>query len=774
MSDAEQQRREAQASGYRDHREVPIPPQSGFRATASDLPRLMGSLGEIFRWNRNSTQPLSAPLRRGHLRLAGHLLRRDQVVAGSERKFRALLESAPDAIVIVDGRGQVRLVNGLTEKRFGWVREEIVGRNISTLFPDRFRAPQRDHLKNYLRSAGTGPMSSTFEMFGLRKDGSEFPVEISLGPLQTGAGLLVSAVIRDISARRRAEIALREAEERFRTAFEEAPVGMALAALDGRLVQVNRAMCEITGHSREQLEATTFASFTHPDDAQDDVSEMRRLVAGESSRYRAERRYLHSDGHPVPVDLSVAVIRDGEGTPEHLLAQVHDITERKRFEGQLQYLVDHDALTGMFNRRRFEQELRRELARAGPYNTGGALLAIDLDHFKYVNDTLGHTVGDDLITRTGRLFRGRLRGTDIIARLGGDEFAVILPGADEPEAALVADNLLNVLRTAGRLQSGPDRPKRVTASIGIALFGNGSSSSEELLVEADIAMYEAKESGRDRYEIYDTDENQEGRMQARLKWVDRIRDALEDDSFVLHAQPILSLNGDDVPRHELLIRMIGEGNDLIPPGTFLYIGERFDLIQEIDRWVLAQAIALLARAKRAGQPIHLEVNLSAKSVTDPRLSHYVAEQLDAAGIDGSGLCVEVTETAAIVNVDVAKQFAHTLGELGCEFALDDFGAGFASFYYLKHMAFDYVKIDGEFIRHLPTSRINQLVVQSVVDIARGLGKRTIAEFVGDEETLSLLRRYGVDYAQGFHVAKPQSLDELDLMTAVPAPPAVAG
>jgi diguanylate cyclase (GGDEF)-like protein/PAS domain S-box-containing protein len=566
-------------------------------------------------------------------------------------------------------------------------------------------------------------------------------------------------------------VALREAEERFRTAFEEAPVGMALASLDGRLLQVNRAMCEITGHSREQLEATTFGSITHPDDAAHDRGEMQRLVAGESSNYRAERRYLHAAGHPVPVDLSVAVIRDAGGAPTHFLAQVHDITERKRFEGQLQYLVDHDALTGMFNRRRFEQELSRELARSERYQAGGALLAIDLDHFKYVNDTLGHSVGDELITRTGSLFRARLRATDIIARLGGDEFAVILPGADRKEAELVADKLLGVLRSAGPLESGADTPKRVTASIGVALFGSSRSTSEELLVEADIAMYEAKESGRDRFEVYDFEQNRQGRMQARLTWVDRIREALEQDRFVLHAQPILSLNGDQVPRHELLIRMIGEGDDLIPPGTFLYIGERFDLIQEIDGWVLRRAIALLARAKHAGSPLHLEVNLSAKSVTDPTLAGFVAEQLDAAGIDGHGLCVEVTETAAIVNVDRAKEFAHTLGELGCEFALDDFGAGFASFYYLKHMAFDYVKIDGEFIRHLPSSRVNQLVVKSVVDIARGLAKRTIAEFVGDEETLALLRRYGVDYAQGFHIAKPQSLEQLDLTEPVLAPPA---
>jgi diguanylate cyclase (GGDEF)-like protein len=395
------------------------------------------------------------------------------------------------------------------------------------------------------------------------------------------------------------------------------------------------------------------------------------------------------------------------------------------------------------------------------------VLAIDLDHFKYVNDTHGHSVGDELIARVGGIFRQRLRATDIIARIGGDEFSVILPGADAQEAALVAQSLLDALREEGRAATAPDRPRWVTASIGIAPFCRDSASGEEVHVEADIAMYDAKEAGRDRFEIYDSAHARQEQMQARLTWADRIRAALAEDRFVLNAQPIVSLKDDPIPRHELLIRMLGEGDDLIPPGTFLYIAERFDLIQLIDRWVLRRAIALLAAQKRAGKELNLAVNLSAKSLADPELPEFVAETLRDAGIDGRGLCVEITETAAIVNLDRAKRISQLPAGLGCEVALDDFGAGFASFYYLKHMEFDYVKIDGEFIRDLADSHVNQLVVKSVVDIARGLGKRTIAECVGDEESVELLKRYGVDYAQGFYLAKPQSLGALDL-TALPA------
>ena len=721
----------------------------------------MATVGEIFRWISIHLGLLQSAVVRRYRRLIARILRSDPVVAGSERKFRSLLEAAPDAVVIVDWHGHVKLINAQAERLFGASRKEIFGQNLTDLMPARMRGPHREHFKRFLADPQPRPMGSGADLYALRKDGVEVPVEISLGPLATDEGLLVFAAIRDISARKQAEAALREVEERFRTAFDEAPVGMALASLDGRLQQVNRALCEMTGYARAELEATTLEAIIHPDDVDADRDARERLAGGDGTRYRAERRYVHASGQIVPVEASVAVVHGAAGDASHFLAQVYDMTERKHFEGQLRYLADHDPLTAMFNRRRFEHELERELMRAQRHGTIGAVLVIDIDHFKYVNDSLGHSAGDQLIARVGGIFQARLRATDVIARLGGDEFAVILPATDRSGAMLVADNLLAALRADDQMTNTAG-PRRVTASIGIAPFGDGPVSSDDLLVEADIAMYDAKEAGRDRAALYSAAEGRQVQMHSRLTWADRIRDALERDSFVLYAQPILSLQDDAVPRHELLLRMRSEAGELIPPGTFLYVAERFDLIQPIDRWVLCRAIELLAEAKHAGKELHLEVNLSAKSLTDLSLPEFVAGQLASHAIDGHGLCVEITETAAIVNLDQAKRFAHDLGELGCEFALDDFGAGFASFYYLKHMAFDFVKIDGEFIRGLPGSHVNQLVVQSVVELARGLGKRTIAEFVDGEDTLELLRRYRVDYAQGFYIAEPAAIETLDL------------
>ena len=681
----------------------------------------------------------------------------DRALEEAESRFANAFEEAPIGMALVGLDGSFMRVNRALPEIVGHDPEDLLALTFQDItHPDDLEADLE-----LVRQVIAGERRSyQMEKRYLRADGEQAWVLLSVSLVrgENDEPLYFVSQIEDITERRRSEDALREAEDRFRSAFEEAPIGMAMTAVDGRFLRVNRALCEITGYSRDQLEATTFRSITHSDDVARNERGMAEVLAGDVSHYRTEKRYLHADGHVVPVDLSSTVVRDADGQAIHLLTQVQDITERKRFEGQLQYLADHDSLTGLFNRRRFEEELTRELASAERYDGRVAVLAIDLDEFKYINDSLGHSVGDELIAMVGTALGARLRRTDVLARLGGDEFAVILPRIDERAALEVAANLLEAVSEVDLAGLGGRGGGKVSASVGVALFdGSSRLTAEELLVEADIAMYDAKEAGRARAVIYDETEDRQERMLARMTWADRIRDALATDGFVMHAQPVMSLKGDTVPRSELLLRMLGENGDLIPPGSFLYIAERFDLIQEIDRWVVSQAVEILASEQAAGREIVLCVNLSAKSVTDPVLPGHIAAELAAHGADGRGLCFEVTETAAVVNIERARSFARTLGGLGCEFALDDFGAGFASFYYLKHLAFDLLKIDGEFVTDLTTSLTNQLVVKSVVDIARGLGKRTIAEFVEDAETLEMLRGMGVDFAQGFYVAKPGPL-----------------
>jgi EAL domain-containing protein (putative c-di-GMP-specific phosphodiesterase class I) len=300
----------------------------------------------------------------------------------------------------------------------------------------------------------------------------------------------------------------------------------------------------------------------------------------------------------------------------------------------------------------------------------------------------------------------------------------------------------------------------VTASLGLALFDSPDKlTGEDVLVNADLAMYDAKESGRDQLASYDAPERPETRIEARISWADMIRDALAEDAFVLHAQPIVDLATGEATQYELLLRMRGSDGELIPPSAFLPVAERFDLMAAIDRWVVTRAIRMVGAELRAGRRLVVEVNISGRSAGDPELLELIERELTANEVCPSQIIFEITETIAVSNIPRAQHFAARLADLGCRFALDDFGAGFGSFYYLKHLPFDYLKIDGEFVRHSAADPTDQLVIQAVVDIARGLGKRTVAEHVGDSETAALLQRMGVDHAQGFHLGEPAPLGD---------------
>ncbi len=444
------------------------------------------------------------------------------------------------------------------------------------------------------------------------------------------------------------------------------------------------------------------------------------------------------------------------------MTQVQDISERKEMARRLEYVVDHDFLTGLFNRRHFEQELSKETARAVRYGAPGAVLLIDLDNFKEVNDTFGHRAGDDVLKGVAGLLRQRLRHTDVVARLGGDEFAVLLTETAADQVRSVAEEVVKAVGRETAVMA--DRTIRITASVGVAMFEG--LTDVEVLACADLAMYEAKEVGRNRYEVYRPAEGGGEPGPTRPAGAGRLRQALEEDRLLLYCQPILDLGSNVIRQYELLLRLPdGEGGEPLLPSTFLYHAERSGLIQAIDAWVVRQAIALIADHARAGHALALNVNLSGKSIGDRKLAALIESELAESGIDPTQLTFELTETAAISNIEEARAFAVRLRARGCRFALDDFGVGFGSFFYLKSFPFDVLKIDGDFIRDLGTSPLNQLVVSAIVGIARGMGKQTVAEFVGDEAAAQLLRTMGVDHAQGYHVGIPRPVAEV-LRTAL--------
>jgi diguanylate cyclase (GGDEF)-like protein/PAS domain S-box-containing protein len=521
---------------------------------------------------------------------------------------------------------------------------------------------------------------------------------------------------------------------------------------EGTILSWNRAAERLYGYSAEEAIGRDSEILVPPHRAGEELQLLRQVFSGASiDRLETERR--RKDGELIAVSMMMSPVCDATGRVVAAAAIARDITERRRYEERLRYLADYDQLTGLYNRRRFTEEVKHELARSGRYHAAGAVLSVDLDNFKSTNDAAGHAAGDAVLTAVARVLERRLRESDVVARLGGDEFAVLLPEVGVADARRAAQDLLDAIDNCRPMFGG--RSFRVTASIGVAVFESDDATADELLVNADLAMYAAKAQGRDRVVVYTPSEGRRARASAKLTWAERIREALDrEDGFVLHMQPILDLSTDEISHGELLLRMRDEYGNLIGPDAFLPAAERFGLIHSIDRWVVRQAIQMIAGAQR--RPVlPVSVNVSGDSVVgDPHLLEMIEQELKYASVDPKMLIFEVTETAAIGNMPEATRFARRLNELGSSLALDDFGTGFGSFYYLKHLPVQYLKLDGEFIQNLPRSKVDEHMVSAIVGMAQGLGIKTVAESVSDEETIQLLRSHGVDYAQGFHVGPP--------------------
>lgn len=409
-------------------------------------------------------------------------------------------------------------------------------------------------------------------------------------------------------------------------------------------------------------------------------------------------------------------------------------------------LANWDSLTSLVNRRHFQERLQLELLNAKRTRVGGAVLYLDLNGFKQVNDRMGHAAGDRLLERVAQILVMHAPEPNIAARLGGDEFAIILPGADAAAAERTANAILNALREERVPLHGRAVP--ISASLGYTLYPSQGQTVETLLVNADQAMYAVKSTGRDGARMFE----EGGRTDHQ--WEAEIRAALESDRFVLHFQPIVDLRTGLVDRYEALVRMRDTDGGLIAPGAFLPVAERMPVIHEIDRWVVQRSIHILAQHHERGSEIRLEVNLSGRAFEDPHLLPLIERLFRESGVAPASVIFEITETAAIADLDRARSFIETLRGLGCRFAIDDFGAGFASVGYLRNLPVDYLKIDGSFIQGLGQQEEYQHLVAGMVSLARGFRARTIAEWVDDGETLALLSRLGVDMAQGFGVGRP--------------------
>lgn len=686
-------------------------------------------------------------------------------LAKSEAKWRSITESSPDNIMLVDPDGKILFINNT-------VPDLSVDQVIGTSVYDYVAVDQQAAMRRcYELVLQTGKPCQFNIDYPSSKGIINF--ENRVGPVINDNKIVALTVsCRDVTGRRKKEAEIARLNNRMGLLLESTSEGIFGVDNELRCTFINRAAAELLGMEVAEIVGTDMYDLLYSR-----YADGSRLPREECLVYRTideNRIYISDDelfwvkgGESFPVQLtSNPITQNGDVIGAAVV--FHNVSEARAIARKMDYLTAHDPLTGLVNRREFELRVQRALDSAITENSRHVLCYLDLDQFKVVNDTCGHIAGDELLRQVTHLLQENVRQNDTLSRLGGDEFGILMLHCDIKHSLKVIETIRS--RIEGFKFVWEDKPYGLSASIGITALTSLTASVGDAMSEADSACYMAKDTGRNRVHVYQADDAVMAQRHGEMQWVSRIHQAFTDQRLSLVCQPIMSTedlvgnftpDADQEMLFEVLIRMTDENGKRIPPIAFIPAAERYNLMPSIDRWVVRTMLKWLHdHHDQLDQMTFCTINLSGHSLNDQQFLSFVCDQLEKSAVSGEKICFEITETAAVANLSQAIQFIKILKGYGCRFALDDFGSGMSSFAYLKNLPVDFLKIDGNFVRDIANDPVDYAMVEAVNTVGHVMGIKTIAEFVENNEVLSLLHKLGVDYVQGYAIAMPQSLDEL--------------
>ena len=676
----------------------------------------------------------------------------------SEHWFSTTLRCVGDAVIATDTEGKIKFINPAAEISLGLSLDEVMGlsvEDVMVLEDARTGMPVECPALRALRH--NCPVGIEFGTLVVGKNGKKLPIDDSAAPIRDDSGDVLGAVVvfRDVTDRLVAEVSVRQSEERFHKAFSFAPVGMALVGMDGRFLQVNGAICSLLERDEVELLQMYQSDLTNPSDTVNERAKLNEVMTGQSATVEFEKRYQTRSQKNIWVLVSVSLLTQSD-QPFCYLYQIHDLTQRKETESRLAQLAHFDALTGLANRTKLWEEADKQIMAAKRKSEQFAVIFIDLDHFKQVNDSLGHEVGDHLLQEVADRLQASVRETDCVARLGGDEFVLLLPNIQSEEDISAITNKIWAQFIKPVILA--DQKMTIGLSMGVSLFPEDGLDAKTLLRCADSALYHAKAEGRNNLQFYRPELT--ARLGQKLKLERELRNAIEQHEFELHYQPIVTMSGEVLHGAEALIRWHHPEDSLLLPDNFIRLAEETGLILSIGDWVMSEACKQAATWQKAGQcAVGISVNVSVRQFKAGGILQSVRNALTESGLMPSLLTIEITEQLMLQNTDQNLVTIRNLKDLGVQIAIDDFGIGYSSLNYIKRFSPHKLKIDRSFVRDLVTDPDDAAIVRAIIAMSRSLKMEVVAEGIETEAQRDFLQQEGCDFAQGFLYARPLSAED---------------